>query len=43
MGRSAVLMAGVDDIPPASLAIARGRQVNKTDWKNNKYAERTFG
>ena len=42
VGDGAYIAAGstiTDDIPDKSLAIARSRQINKTDWKGNKYAK----
>jgi bifunctional UDP-N-acetylglucosamine pyrophosphorylase / glucosamine-1-phosphate N-acetyltransferase len=39
IGRNAYVAAGssiTDDVPPDSLAIARGRQVNKPGWKGRK-------
>lgn len=40
VGDGAYIAAGstiTDDIPDKNLAIARARQVNKNDWKGNKY------
>lgn len=42
VGEGAYIAAGstiTDDIPDKNLAIARARQVNKDDWKGNKYAK----
>lgn len=42
VGDNVYIAAGstiTDDIPDGSLSIARARQVNKTDWKGNKYSE----
>jgi bifunctional UDP-N-acetylglucosamine pyrophosphorylase/glucosamine-1-phosphate N-acetyltransferase len=39
IGRNAYVAAGssiTEDVPPDSLAIARGRQVNKPGWKGRK-------
>ncbi len=42
VGDGSYIAAGstiTDDIPEKNLAIARARQVNKSDWKNNHYTE----
>ena len=42
VGEGAYIAAGstiTDDIPDKNLAIARARQVNKDNWKGNKYAK----
>lgn len=42
VGGGAYIAAGstiTEDIPDKNLAIARARQVNKADWKNNHYTE----
>lgn len=42
IGDSSYIAAGstiTDDVPEGSLAIARSRQTNKTDWKGNKYTK----
>jgi bifunctional UDP-N-acetylglucosamine pyrophosphorylase/glucosamine-1-phosphate N-acetyltransferase len=42
IGEGAFIAAGstiTDEVPPASLAVARQRQVVKTSWKGNKYTE----
>lgn len=42
VGEGAYIAAGstiTEDIPENSLAIARSRQTNKTDWKGNKYTK----
>jgi bifunctional UDP-N-acetylglucosamine pyrophosphorylase/glucosamine-1-phosphate N-acetyltransferase len=39
IGRGAYVAAGssiTDDVPPESLAIARGKQVNKEGWTRKK-------
>jgi bifunctional UDP-N-acetylglucosamine pyrophosphorylase/glucosamine-1-phosphate N-acetyltransferase len=46
VGRGAYVAAGssiTDDVPPDSLAIARGRQENKPGWAEKRRARRSQG